>query len=266
MDVTMQVPTIPTVELGQLLTNVIDISPLAGDVVPLNNSNTNAQIIIGSYDPNDKMESRGGEILHSSFGANDYLFYTIRFENTGTAEAENVIVKVEINPNDFDINSLRILDSSHEATIRITNYKLEIIFQGIMLDSGGHGNILLKMATNPDLQINDFVQSKANIYFDYNFPILTNDATTTFAVLSAEDFDPINAFKMYPNPVEDKLFIQSVEAIKSVEVYDQSGRLVVVNMPNQAEIEIDFEKQVPGIYFVKITTQSYPKTEKLIIK
>jgi hypothetical protein len=63
------------------------------------------------------------------------------------------------------------------------------------------------MATNPDLQINDFVQSKANIYFDYNFLILTNDATTTVAVLSARDFDTINAFKVYPNQVADKLFI-----------------------------------------------------------
>jgi hypothetical protein len=175
-------PTDPTnpINIGDILQFTASILPTASDETPADNLFQFNQTVIGSYDPNDITCLEGDVVGLNYIG--EYLHYVINFENTGTAEAENVIVKVEINPNDFDINSLRILDSSHEATIRITNNKLEVIFQGIMLDSGGHGNILLKMATNPGLQVNDFVESKANIYFDYNFPILTNDATTTFAV------------------------------------------------------------------------------------
>jgi hypothetical protein len=89
---TMQVPNVPTVVLGDLLTNTASIAPISGDVVPTNNTSNCSQIIIGSYDPNDKMESHGERILHSTFTANDYLYYTIRFENTGTASAINVRV------------------------------------------------------------------------------------------------------------------------------------------------------------------------------
>jgi hypothetical protein len=78
----MQLPNIPIVTLGNLLTNTANIAPISGDVVPSNNSFSCSQINIGSYDPNDKMESRGEKILHSTFTANDYLYYTIRFENT----------------------------------------------------------------------------------------------------------------------------------------------------------------------------------------
>lgn len=269
IEVTLYVnpPTDPDfpVNIDDQLAFSATISPSGiADETPDDNTVTFNQFVIGSYDPNNIICLQGETAPVDLIG--DYLYYVINFENTGNSEAVNIIVNSLINDSDYDINTLRVIESSHNVNTKIENNQVEFFFENIYLEGGGHGNILLKMATNPDLQVNDFVQSKANIYFDYNFPILTNDATTTFAVLSAEDFDPINAFKVYPNPVEDKLFIQSVEVIKSVELYDQMGRLVSVNLPSESEIEMDFSHKASGVYFVKITTQSYSKTEKLIVK
>lgn len=101
--VTMQVPTIPTVALGQQLTNTASVTIPTNDIAPSNNTTSITQTIVGSYDPNDKQETHGGSILHSTFTANDYLTYTIRFENTGTAEAINVrvndVLDSKLNPN-----------------------------------------------------------------------------------------------------------------------------------------------------------------------
>lgn len=47
------------------------------------------------------------------------------------------------------------------------------------LGNGGYGNGLMKMVSKNTLTSGDNVNNKANIYFDYNFPIVTNDAVTT---------------------------------------------------------------------------------------
>uniref|UniRef100_UPI00404A923C DUF7619 domain-containing protein n=3 Tax=Flavobacterium sp. TaxID=239 RepID=UPI00404A923C len=270
IEVTLYVnpPTDPDfpVNIDDQLAFSATISPSGtADETPDDNSVTFNQSVVGSYDPNNIICLQGETAPVDLIG--DYLYYVINFENTGNSEAVNILVNSLINDSYYDINSLRVIESSHNVNTKIENNQVDFYFENIYLEGGGHGNILLKMATNPGLQVNDFVKSKANIYFDYNFPILTNDATTTFAVLSADNFDPINAFKIYPNPVADILFIQAIETIKSVELYDQMGRLVSVKLPNESEIEMDLTtQQTPGVYFVKITTQSYTKTEKLIVK
>jgi hypothetical protein len=38
-----------------------------------------SQVVIGSYDPNDKMEAHGETTINNPFTADDYLYYTILF-------------------------------------------------------------------------------------------------------------------------------------------------------------------------------------------
>ncbi|NJM78878.1 MAG: hypothetical protein HC854_03245, partial [Flavobacterium sp.] len=70
--VTMQTPVIPTVTLGQVLSNTVAITIPSGDVNVNNNEATLSQVIVGSYDPNDKAEVHGGKIVHADFSSDDY--------------------------------------------------------------------------------------------------------------------------------------------------------------------------------------------------
>lgn len=68
--------------------------------------------------------------------------------------------------------------------------------------------------------------------------------------------------KIYPNPAQDYLFIQSDEPIQSVKVYDSMGKLMFESSKNQIEIS-----QLPkGIYFLKILTKSQNTSTHRIIK
>ncbi len=60
--VTLLVPTIPTVNLGGTLTNTATVTNVAGDVNANNNQHSLTQVIVGSYDPNDKTESHGDKL------------------------------------------------------------------------------------------------------------------------------------------------------------------------------------------------------------
>ena len=270
MDVTMQVPNIPTVQLGQLLTNTASVTPLAGDVVPLNNTNSSTQIVIGAYDPNDKMESRGNQILHSSFTSSDYLYYTIRFENTATASAINIRVEDLLDAK-LDEGSIRMISSSHEYTMERMGANLKWSFDNVQLPPSvtntdiGKGYITFKIKPKVGYAIGDIIPNTANIYFDFNPAIVTNTFTTEFvAALAVDTFDESN-ITMYPNPAKNQVAISldnTNEVIANVNVIDMLGKQVIrLNKVNEVTKSIDLSNLNSGIYFIEIETQN-----KLVVK
>ncbi|WP_339889360.1 T9SS type A sorting domain-containing protein [uncultured Flavobacterium sp.] len=254
----------PAVNIGDVLTLTASILPSAGDENTFNNLFQFNQTVVGSYDPNDITCLQGDVVAPSYIG--QYLHYVINFENTGTYQAENIVVKTQINPADFDITTLRLMEASHNVTTRINNNLVEFIFQTINLDTGGHGNILLKIKTKGDLLTSDIVTNKADIYFDYNFPVETNFANTTFQVLSNSVVTIDNSVGVYPNPVNDMVNIKANTAISSIEIYDVQGRIIHKKITNQKTESIDVSAYSNGIYFLKIKTEVGEKVEKIVKK
>jgi Leucine-rich repeat (LRR) protein len=254
----------PAVNIGDVLTLTASILPSAGDENTFDNLFQLNQTVVGSYDPNDITCIQGDVVAPSYIG--QYLHYVINFENTGTYQAEKIVVKTEINPADFDVSTLRLMESSHNVATRINGNVIEFIFQAINLDTGGHGNILLKIKTKGNLQTSDILTNKADIYFDYNFPVETNFANTTFQVLSNSIITIDNSVGVYPNPVNDMVNIKANTTISSIEIYDVQGRIVHKKITNQKRELIDVSAYSNGIYFLKIKTEVGEKVEKIVKK
>ncbi|MBM6499487.1 DUF7619 domain-containing protein [Flavobacterium macrobrachii] len=240
------------------------IMPQAGDENTSDNTFVLNQVVVGSYDPNDITCLEGDVVSPTEIG--EYLHYNIRFENTGTASAENIVVKTEINPDEFDISSLQLLNASHGVDARIRGNIIEFIFQEIYLETGGHGNVLLKVKTKPSLQTGALVKNKANIYFDYNFPIITNDAVTVFQTLSNPDFEIDKSVKIYPNPTNSLVNISGDFNIKSIQLFDVQGRLLQTTLLNDTNATLDLTPKAKGLYFIKVISEAGIKVEKLIKK
>ncbi|MFC4739497.1 T9SS type A sorting domain-containing protein [Flavobacterium ponti] len=251
----------PAVNIGDILAFNAFIDVTTDDNWADNNFDFN-QTVVGSYDPNDITCIEGDVVSPSYIG--EYLHYVINFENTGTYQAENIVVKTEINPADFDISTLRLLEASHNVSTRINGNIIEFIFQTINLDTGGHGNVLLKLQTKDNLLISDMVTNKADIYFDYNFPVETNFANTTFQVLSNSIVTNDNSVGIYPNPAKDNVNIKANSAITSIEVYDAQGRIVQKRITNVDNENLDVSNLTKGIYFLMIKTELGQKVEKLV--
>ena len=100
----------PPLNTGDELCYTAQILPL-NDFMPTDNQSIFKQEVVNAFDPNDKTCLEGSTILPEKAG--DFLHYRIRFENTGTAEAVNIVVTDTIDRTSFDINSLEILESSH---------------------------------------------------------------------------------------------------------------------------------------------------------
>ncbi|MFT3795664.1 T9SS type A sorting domain-containing protein [Flavobacterium sp.] len=223
------------------------------------------QTIVNSFDPNDKTCLEGENISPQMIG--DYVHYNINFENIGTAPAENVVVKDVIDTTKFDISTLQLIYASHPVMARVRDNIVEFIFQNINLpgtEGANKGNVVFKIKTRPDLVLGNSISNKAEIFFDYNFPIETNEATSTFTLLKNESFKTDATIGIAPNPTKDKVNIKAQSAIKSVQLFDLQGRLLQTSLESGKETSIDISGKQNGIYFLKVTTEKGSKVEKLI--
>lgn len=249
----------PPANNGDVL-NFSVTAPVTADESPANNTFALAQTVTGSYDPNDILCLEGAVLPPSSIGS--YLHYVVNFENTGTASATFVVVKLTINPADFDVNTLQMMNSTHPVYVRMNGNVVEFIFDAINLYAGDHGNILFKLKSKNNLVAGDNVVNNANIYFDYNWPVQTNDANTVFQILSRGHFEKDDSVHVYPNPVKNTISIKADTTVQSAQLYDVQGRLLE-SVSGIVE-SMDISARAAGIYFLKVKTEKGIKTEKIV--
>ncbi|MFT3795671.1 T9SS type A sorting domain-containing protein [Flavobacterium sp.] len=258
----------PPVNDGDLLHFTALINPASGDETPADNNFALTQMAVNSVDPNHKTCLEGEYIDQEMIG--HYLHYNISFENVGTADAINVVVKDILDSNKFDLSTLQILDSSHPMRAQLNGNKLEFIFENINLPPsnldpiGGHGNVLFKIKTLATLQIGDIVTNTAHIYFDYNHPIETNQARTAFSTLKAQEFTTDKSVQIYPNPAKNRITIKAQSAITNVSLFDVQGRVIETKIGNHPNMTLDVSGKQNGLYLLKITTEQGTKVEKIV--
>ncbi len=272
--VTMQVPTMPTINLGDVLTNSVSIETVENEVNLTNNTFSLSQVVVGSYDPNDKNESHGGKIVFADFTADDYLYYTIRFENTGTAAAEFIRIE-DMLESRLDETTFEMLNASHQYNMRRTDNELVWNFFDINLPPTiedaelSQGFIHFKIKPKPGFAIGDVIENTAEIYFDYNPPIITNTIETEFVEnLSVADFS-VSTVVLYPNPTKNNFHIKlsGNDLIEKVSVFDVLGKQIYVeNKIERNSALVDGSPFIEGIYLVEITTTSNQRILKKIVK
>lgn len=266
--VSMDVPAMPTVNLGDLLTNSVAITP--DDSFPANNSHSVTQIVTNSYDPNDISERHGGKVLHSSFTAADYLTYTIRFENTGNANAFDVMIENNLDTQ-LDESTVRIVTSSHNCILDRSGSALQWKFQNINLPPSvtgtpvGKGYVVYQIKPKAGYAVGDIIPNTASIYFDSNPAIVTNTNETEFVSVLGVDGFAATDFAVYPNPTKNVVNISlKNHNIETIAVADVLGKTVLSETVNSKEAKVDLSQLSKGLYFVKATAGKQQQTFKII--
>ncbi len=258
---------IPSVNIGDILHFTATINPITGDETPADNVSSIDQIVRGSFDPNEKVCLEGTTISTQKIG--DYLNYVIYFQNTGTDMAQNIVVKDVIDTTKLELNSLQFLSASHPQKTRIYNNNVEFIFENINLpaqidnEPASHGFVAFKIKTKNNLILGNQVQNTANIYFDFNAPVVTNTTSTTVSLLNINEAEA-NGVSMSPIPVKNILQVKALDNITSVEVFDIQGRLLQVVKADDLSTTVDFTGKSKGIYLVKVYTSKGMKVQKII--
>ncbi|WP_343329454.1 DUF7619 domain-containing protein [Polaribacter staleyi] len=215
---------------GDTISYTTTITPLTGDATPTDNSHIFSDIIVNAYDPNDVVCFEGDKISTAQV-PND-LTYRIRFQNTGTASAINIVVK-DIIDTDLDMATFTPIAASHSYRTAISNTnKVEFIFENIQLadstsnEPASHGWIFYKIKPKNTAVIGDAFDTTANIYFDYNAPVITNTFNTT---VSTETTIPDNNFEMAlisagldAGTPDQKVFTDNINTITNLDVSNKN--------------------------------------------
>jgi Leucine-rich repeat (LRR) protein len=263
----------PPVNAGDELKFIATITGSGIDETIKDNSFSLSQTVVGSIDPNDKTCLQGNIITPSIIG--EYVDYLIRFENTGTFAAENVVITDYIDLSKFDISTLALTSTSHSCRTAISEgNKVQFIFDKIMLpytEPEKHGYVAFKIKTLSSLAVGDILSNKADIYFDYNLPVATNTATSIIRTPTPVRNNTYSIqLQLMPNP-SDGNFVLRLEGkgnfAGQMKIYDLTGTEVYLqNIVHNDISSHTIQADLPaGMYYLQLQSDGNSWTEKLVI-
>jgi len=222
----------PVAVLGDTLVTQAHIS--------FNSANYNQEtraIIGGAFDPNDKQATPQLSPLQVSNGG--FIDYTVRFQNTGTDTAFNIVITDTLNAN-LEAATLQMTASSHNCKTTVNSNIVYFEFLNILLPDSNvneplsHGFVSFRIQPGSNVAVNSIIPNKAAIYFDYNAPVITNTATTLIKI---------------PDPVPLKLI--------SFSAVPQNNNTVYLHWNTANEINSKHfvvERGTDGLYFNSLST------------
>jgi uncharacterized repeat protein (TIGR01451 family) len=256
--------TAADVPIRTQLTNVATIEPIATDTFKTDNVDSLFQIVVGSYDPNDKQVSfLNTRQVPSVIDPNTEMTYTIRFQNTGNYQADFVRVTDTLSDK-LDLTTLRVLATSHNYTLSVKNKNvLQFEFNPIYLpdsmtsEANSHGFIKFAIKPKKTLTKDEMIKNTAYIFFDYNPAIITNTVETANQKVNGL-FTPsvLESLSVFPNPTNGEISFSldkyQGKAI-SINVYSIDGKLMMnKHAVGEAVNRINGESLRNGLYVLQV--------------
>lgn len=200
----------------------------------------------------------GGTINNSDTNNTVYYFFynwTVQIGEASQCESEKIQVDVTVNEAPDAPTGDAIQYFNEGATIA----DIDVDFTGTLVwYADADGTIVLDPSTALENNTTYYVSQ-----------IIDGCESELFAVLVIFQLglndQYANQFYIYPNPVREVLNITGLEDIKSVQIFDMSGKLIQSNSKIQ-QGKVDVRSISQGTYLVKIETSKEVKTIKMIKK
>jgi uncharacterized repeat protein (TIGR01451 family) len=228
-----------------------------------NNNGSLLQILGNAYDPNDKNASTDYMNENYPLGyldafIDDALTYTIRFQNTGTAPAQNVYI-IDTLSTLLDWTSFTLIEASHPMqVVNLGNGIMRFEFNQIWLPDSttnepeSHGQLTYRISEIPTNAIMSIIENTAYIYFDWNAPIITN--TTFHQNMWLDNITELEgALRIHPNPAQTEIELNLNEP-SWIRIQDLNGKTILNEqvLPGQ---KIDIQGFANGVYTIESDEQ-----------
>tara|TARA_B100000508_G_scaffold140085_2_gene140030 strand:+ start:39888 stop:42533 length:2646 start_codon:yes stop_codon:yes gene_type:complete len=231
-------------EIPQLLTNG-DQEVCSGEEVTLN-----ATTSAGTISWNN------GVTNNTPFVPTSTGTYTVTADNNGCTSTEDVLVTV---------NDLPTVTLGNDETTCVDYDPIQL-----------NGNPTGGTYSGPGVTGNEFDPQTAGVgshtitytYQDGNG--CENSATQTITVEGCASLDQENSsIAVYPNPADEKIFVQVTNGIEEVQIISALGQKIDhlnIEYINSNEVKVNVSHLARGSYFVKVKSKNETMIKKLIIK
>jgi uncharacterized repeat protein (TIGR01451 family) len=203
------------------------------------------------------------------------LTYTIRFQNTGTAEAINIYILDSLDA-DLDAGTLEILAHSHPMTFALlAGNILRFNFDNINLPDSNmnepqsHGYVTYRIKQQSNIAQLAEITNTAGIYFDFNPPVITNTTLHTVDYFLAVSKVKINSslINVFPNPADYqcKLTFNNNQK-RELTLSDITGKIIYSKTISSDSFILSTDRYAEGNYTIQVYSDNeIPETFKLII-
>ena len=243
----------------------------AQDTTPQNNLSVFYHEVLASCDPNDK------SVAPASIAPGDTLpdgglEYLVRFQNTGTAPAFRVVITDTLSAL-LDASTLRVVSSSHPQHWFLQQGVLHFVFDPILLadstadEVNSHGFVKFRIQPHPGLVLGDHIDNVANIYFDFNEPVITAPAIFSVELPSgitnaSTRTDP----RVWPVPSNGNVQIANPSDIDRIEVLSMDGRLLRQFRGIGKYMQLDLRDLPRGVLLLRVMSGAEMHTHRLVLQ
>ena len=126
--------------------------------------------------------------------------------------------------------------------------------------------VTITVVTNEDWAFQHWTENGFILMEEQSFTIVATVSHNYVARLAyTEGIDELNRTTLiYPNPVSDKLTIETQEAVEKVEIYNVMGALVYSQKSCGEKVEITTADLPTGTYVVRLTTKNATETRRFV--
>ncbi len=248
-----------TAQLNDNVCFSIAVTPVAGDNNPSNNYFYFCDQVHVSYDPNEKIVYPAGDIDTNV----QWLTYTIHFQNTGTGPAQNVMITDTLSSY-LDPTTFQLLNYSYKNVTQISGSGVVVFnFPGINLpdsatsQTASRGYVQYKIKLKKGLPLGTRITNTANIYFDFNSPVVTNTTVnvvdTPNAPLGIKPIANAGTIHLYPNPNKGSFTLETSGGIGSeYTISDMLGSVIAQQTIKTDSQTIDLPEASEGVYALTV--------------
>lgn len=224
-----------------------------------------------SYDPNEKITQPIGYSEQHIINKQTEIKYTLHFQNLGTDTAFNVVLTDTLSTV-LDLTTLVMGAASHNYTYTLYSGRvLHVTFNNINLpDStknadGSNGFVSFHCLPKQDVTNGTLITNTAQIYFDYNAAIKTNQVYHTIdslvfritAIKTNTSF--LSDIKIYPNPFTStaNIELKLLKPLNNIylKVLDITGK-IIQEKKVESNFILDGNEFSNGLYILQFTAEN----------
>jgi uncharacterized repeat protein (TIGR01451 family) len=245
------------------------------DCSDANNVGSLLQILGNSYDPNDKTVQRTEMYTNSPFPVDyldanvlDDLIYTIRFQNTGTAPAQNIYI-LDTLSSYLDWSTFDLIESTHAMqVVNLGNGQMRFDFPQIWLadsttnEPESHGHLVYRIRENTACIPGTEIENTAHIFFDWNEAIVTNTTYNINELFEGLFEESTLDLTVYPNPTSNVVNLE-LKGEFEYRVCDLEGRNILFGSALDT-VQLQMGHLNSGVYMLNVHTSSGQKTLRIV--
>ena len=267
------VQTDTTAQAGDQVCFTVNVTPTTGDNDVSNNSLQHCFTVVNSFDPNAKEVYPEGGLTPNQ----EWMTYTIHFQNTGNAPAQNIYILDTLDQNLIP-SSFTLLSYSHEPLTQLFGNVIKFNFPYINLpdstndEPNSHGFVQYKVRIVQGLPVGTVISNTAYNYFDFNPPVATNTVSNVVGITSVANTTERIDLSVFPNPATNEINISfNLKSASEIEIklYNSLGQDVKTisktkydagkNLINFSVTELPF-----GVYYLKFCVDENVVVNKII--